>query len=147
MTHQRGVTLIELLVAMFIISILAMVGLPAYSDYQVRAKLSEDMATIHKVKLLVAEFYSLTGTMPETNKQLGMDKAKKLKGVYLKKLKIAKNPAPGTIKAFYDNDVFPQLEGNNRIDFVPTPTTTGRLVWSCTRGNLSDRYRPSVCRD
>lgn len=147
MIHQRGLTLLELLITMFIISLLAMIGLPAYSDYQVRAKLSEDMATIHMVKLLVAEYYTLHGTMPESNKQLGMDKAKKLKGVYLQKLKIAKKPEAGTIKAYYDNNIFPQLEGKNRIDFVPTPTGTGRPVWSCTRGNLSDRYRPSVCRD
>lgn len=146
MMHQRGLTLLELLISMFIISILAMVGLPAYSDYLVRTKLSEDMASIHKVKLLVAEYYSLMGKMPESNKQLGMDKGKKVKGIHLEKLRIAKKPEAGTIKAYYDKDVFPELGKNNRIDFVPTPTSSGHLVWSCTRGNLSDRYRPSVCR-
>jgi type IV pilus assembly protein PilA len=148
LAKQDGLTMLELLIAMFIISILAMVGLPAYSDYIVRAKLSEDMATIQKVKLMVSEYYSVNGELPTENNQIGLDeKAKKVKGIHLQKMKITANPEPGSIKAWYDTSEFPELGSNNRIVFVPTPSSGGRLVWDCTRGNLPDKWRPANCRD
>ena len=53
--RQRGFTMLELLIALFIVSILAMVGLPAYQDYRVRTAVTRDFALVSKAKLAIAE--------------------------------------------------------------------------------------------
>ena len=139
-------TLLELLVVMMIISILAMVGLPTYKDYTVRAKVGEDLARVGEIKLRVAEFHMLNDRLPEKNEELGLPKDKEITGSRLEKLEIDKKPMPGTIKLYYDGeDALPMLGKENEIHFVPE-VRNGRLVWECKCGNMQDKYRPANCR-
>ncbi len=132
---------------MFIVSILAMVALPTYTDYRTRAKVSEGFKAAAKLRTGVEEYYFVNGVMPEKNEQLGLHKrAKKNTDVYIERIRISSNPKPGTIKLFWD-DVYelPELDKKNRIDFVPQ-VVNGRVRWDCTRGNMLDKYRPVQCR-
>lgn len=52
---QRGFTLIELMIVTAIIGILAMVAVPAYQQYTVRARVSEGLALIRAERLMVEE--------------------------------------------------------------------------------------------
>jgi type IV pilus assembly protein PilA len=58
---QQGFTLIELMIVVAIIGILAAVAIPAYSDYTIRAKLSEVIGFASADKNAVAEFYQSKG--------------------------------------------------------------------------------------
>jgi type IV pilus assembly protein PilA len=143
---QRGFTLLELLVAMAIISILAMVALPNYQVYVIRTKVVEDFSTAVQIKMMVEEYYMVNGVMPEKNEQLGLGKEKTITGTWLEKVKVEKNPMPGTIKLHYDHKVsLPQLGKQNEIKFVPE-IVNGRVVWECKSGNMYDKYRPPNCR-
>lgn len=139
-------TLLELLAVMMIISILAMVGLPVYRDYRVRAKISEDIHLISELKLRTAEYHMLYDRLPESNKDLGLPKDKEITGARLEKLQIDKKPMPGTIKLYYDGeDALPILGKENEIHFVPE-VRNNRLVWECKCGDMLDKYRPANCR-
>lgn len=55
MRMKRGFTLIELMIVVAIVGILVTLALPAYQDYQVRAKISEALLAASECKNLVTE--------------------------------------------------------------------------------------------
>ncbi len=53
--QQSGFTLIELMIVVAIIGILAAIALPAYTDYTIRAKVSEGVVMASGAKATIAE--------------------------------------------------------------------------------------------
>jgi type IV pilus assembly protein PilA len=75
--RDKGFTLVELMVVVAIVSILAVIAMPAYLDYVLRSKVSEGMAFVGEAKTSVTEYY-YTGTprkMPVNNEQAGLPPA------------------------------------------------------------------------
>jgi type IV pilus assembly protein PilA len=70
---QKGFTLIELMIVVAIIGILAAIAIPAYTDYTIRAQVTEGMNLASQVKSQVAEFVNQTGNWPATLDDLGYD--------------------------------------------------------------------------
>jgi len=68
---QKGFTLIELMIVVAIIGILAAIALPAYSDYTIRAKVSEVALAADGCKTAVGEFMQSNATFPANADQAG----------------------------------------------------------------------------
>jgi prepilin-type N-terminal cleavage/methylation domain-containing protein len=143
---QGGLTLIELLISVAIVSILAMVGIPTYTDYTVRSKVISDFVLARELQFLVTQHYILNGTMPQSNAELGLPVGREIQGQWLRSARVQPNPEAGTIRLVYDNlNKLQVLGGQNRINLVPE-LVGGTIVWDCTKGNMEDRYRPPNCR-
>jgi len=64
---QKGFTLIELMIVVAIIGILAAIAIPAYSDYTIKAKVSEGSAMTGAAKAAVDIYFSENGTLTGAN--------------------------------------------------------------------------------
>lgn len=57
MKTQQGFTLVELMIVVVIISILASIGIPAYSDYVIRGKLVEGTSALSDGRIKMEQFF------------------------------------------------------------------------------------------
>lgn len=57
MKKQKGFTLVELMIVVVIVGILASIGIPAYSDYVLRGKLTEAMTELAAMRVKLEQFY------------------------------------------------------------------------------------------
>lgn len=57
MKTQRGFTLVELMIVVVVISILASIGIPAYSDYVIRGKLVEGTSALSDGRVKMEQFF------------------------------------------------------------------------------------------
>ena len=62
--HNRGFTLIELMIALAIVTVIAAVAVPSYSDYVRKAEVTEGLGLLQEVKVEVSQTYSATGAFP-----------------------------------------------------------------------------------
>ena len=134
---QSGFTLIELMIVVAIIGILAAIALPAYQDYTKRAHVTEGMSLGGGAKTAVAEYFSSEGAMPSNNTLAGLAASADIKGNAVDGV----NVIDGVITITYNSKV----QASSTVELSPT-TTAGSVEWSCSGGDVLNKYRPSRCR-
>ena len=139
MNNQKGFTLIELMIVVAIIGILAAIAIPAYSDYTVRAKVSEGLNLASAAKAAVSETYQASSSFPSTNASAGLPTSKPIVGENVSGVAVG---ASGLITVSYKTDA--NLAGKT-ITMAPT-ANTGSITWDCTGGTVDGKYRPQKCR-
>ncbi len=156
--HQSGFTLIELMIVVAIVGILASVAVPAYSDYTVRAKVSEAVSAVGPVKASIADYYYSNGELPSSSADAGLDDSEVgndnvAGGAYatdvIESIAVADAPSNGTITVSL-NALGNASTGGKTLVFVPTIGGNGQISWDCDAsqgdGTLPDQYAPANCR-
>ena len=134
MKNQNGFTLIELMIVIAIIGILLAIAIPAYSDYTVRAKVTECINGLAPLKTGVSEYYLSNGTMPSVIASVGSA----FSSQYCRQATLT----AGTLSI-----ASALTTGGASVTLTLTPTTNAQntVVWTCTATD-EIKYAPSSCR-
>ena len=133
---STGFTLIELMLVIAIIGILFTIGLPAYQDYVVRARVIEGLQLAYPAKMAVSEAVMSRGALPHNQAETGYESPKATENIYSIVIR-----AKGIITI-----AFTPAAGGGSLIMEPTLHDNGEITWSCLKGTLPKKYRPASCR-
>lgn len=152
--RQRGFTVVELMIIVTIISILAVIAMPAYLEYATRSKVGEAMGFLAEAKTSVTEsFYSNGNQWPEDNFEAGLPEADSY-AVYefIDRLVVSAMPVGGvltsaTITVTLD---LPNTPAHMKLlQLVPSTNANQEIIWTCAPADsngVDARFLPASCR-
>jgi len=129
---QKGFTLIELMIVVAIIGILAAIAIPAYSDYTIRAQVTEGLNLAGSVKAAVSETFSSNGNWPATNTEAGLDAATNIKGKYVTSVSVGTG---GLITITYGGQANAKI-ATKTLTLAPFTSVNGDIAWQCGDKNI-----------
>ena len=136
----EGFSLIELVVVVFIISLLALVAIPIYNGHRLKATSLTGNSSVKMIKFNVEEKYFTTGSFPTSNAEISLGTGSSTTSDY--SIAIGNVPAPGTITV----TINAAPAGANTVTYVPS--VAGYTIdWDCaTHSSLAVDYRPYNCK-
>jgi type IV pilus assembly protein PilA len=143
MKKMQGFTLIELMIVVAIIAILAAIAISQYQDYVIRTQVSEGASLASGLKTAMTEYYNNYGRFATTHTSYGLATNTSITGNYVSQVDaVATN---GNITVTYGNDAHGNISGDTLI--YSAVANAGSMEWVCAgKGNVEDKYRPTVCR-
>jgi len=124
---RNAFSLIELMIVVSIIAILASIAMPMYSDFIVRAQISEAISLPDDIKPRIKDFYLNTGRFPKNNKEAGIPEPEQLIGNYVVQIKLEN----GALHVQLGNKVRKELLGKILTirPIIVTGSPTSPISW------------------
>jgi len=160
-SHQpNGFTLIELMIVIAIIGILAVIAVPAYQNYTIRAQVTEGLNLAIDIKVALGEYYAETGAFPAadvtTAPPTGLGFPAAPAGVY----STADLLAGGVIQITYNGPRTSALLTGNIVAIRAGTNANDDLLWTCgnaapagtvlsanpTSPGMNAEWLPAPCR-
>jgi type IV pilus assembly protein PilA len=153
-----GFTLVELMVAVAVLAILAMVALPSVRAPMIRQQVADSAALINVAKTAVATRWSALQKLPADNADAGLPDADKLVGNYVSSVRVE----AGAVHVVFGNQANGALKGHT-LSFRPAVVDGAPMVpiaWVCgaapipnkmtakgtDRTDIEAKYLPLNCR-
>jgi len=138
---QKGFTLIELMIVVAIIGILAAIAIPAYSDYTIKAKVSEAASMSGPAKTAVDIYFSEKGTLDgaDSNDDVGISLAASYGAKYASSVTVGTD---GVITIELRD--LSELGDAAAKTYTMTPASGGRsaLQWTLDSVDIPSKYLP-----
>jgi len=137
---QKGFTLIELMIVVAIIGILAALAIPAYTDYTLKAKVSEAAAISGAAKVSVETLWSETGEMPVAADVTGTNNT----GKYAQSITWAQASTTGGTLTIELQAINTTIDAQNVV-YSATGTDGANIIWSISStSSVATKYRPKT---
>ena len=142
---SEGYTLIELMIVISIVAILVTLAIPAYQEYNIRAKITECIVNAAPAKLGVSEYRSTTGQWPPDMNTAALSS----NGItrYCNGF-AGYAPAVGSFQIdVNESEIHPALQ-QVQPQLTPEVTSLSMIAWRCSRGATAPaqlKYLPSTC--
>ncbi len=131
MMKNNAFVFIELLVVLFLITILFSIAVPEYSDYLVKTQIAEGFLLTIPVKKAISDYYAYHGSFPTDNLAAGLLKPEKLSGNYVSQVEINNRQVAVT----FGNKSLAKIRGKI-IYFIPK-ISKETIRWYCAeKGNM-----------
>ncbi len=138
---ERGFTLIELMIVVAIVGLLAVIAIPAYQSYLIRAQIAEGLNMVAPVKVAVVEFHNNNGAFPADNTAAALPPPPAYAARYVAEISVADD----VVTILYGNQANVQINGQTIT--LTAFNNNGSVSWTCASGGfIANAYLPASCR-